>query len=72
MMPELTAQTNLDAQATNRLRDELINMLMWMAQKDNIPKYFGTPYVDNHHLEEHERNGPHRHETSTTSGAAET
>lgn len=62
MMPELTAQTNLDTPSINRLREELINMLMWLAQKGTIAKYFSTPYVDNHHLEEHERNGPSKHE----------
>ena len=62
MMPELTAQTNLDTTAINKLREGLIDMLMWLAQKSSISKYFGVPYVDNHHLEEHERNGPNKHE----------
>ena len=70
MMPELIAQTNLDTTATNRLREELINFLMWTAQKSIIKKFFSVPYVDNHYLEEHERNGPHKHEPSAAAGEA--
>lgn len=70
MMPELTAQTNLDTPSINRLREELINMLMWLAQKSTINKYFSVPYVDNHYLEEHERNGPNKHEPVTANADA--
>lgn len=42
-MPELIAQTNMDLQSTNRLREELSKMAMWLSK--NSEKYFPTRYV---------------------------
>ncbi|KAF2199603.1 NuA4 histone acetyltransferase complex, Eaf3/MRG15 subunit [Delitschia confertaspora ATCC 74209] len=52
-MPELIAQTNMDAQSINRLREELTSMLSWLAKDANVNSYFkqvyespGQPYID--------------------------
>ncbi|CAG7953962.1 unnamed protein product [Penicillium salamii] len=42
-MPELIAQTNMDMQATNRLREEISKLSMWLSK--NSEKYFATSYV---------------------------
>jgi mortality factor 4-like protein 1 len=42
-MPELIAQTNMDMQATNRLREEISKLSMWLSK--NSEKYFATTYV---------------------------
>ena len=41
-MPEMIAQTNMDAQAINRLREELGKFSHWLAR--NSPKYFCAKY----------------------------
>jgi len=41
-MPELIAQTNMDMQATNRLREEISKLSMWLSK--NSEKYFSTSY----------------------------
>ncbi|CDM36582.1 hypothetical protein CBS147339_2669 [Penicillium roqueforti] len=41
-MPELIAQTNMDMQATNRLREEISKLSMWLSK--NSEKYFATSY----------------------------
>lgn len=43
-MPELVAQTNLDQQSVNRLREELSKLTMWLAKDTNVDKYFSTEY----------------------------
>jgi mortality factor 4-like protein 1 len=42
-MPELIAQTNMDMQATNRLREEISKLSMWLSK--NSEKYFATAYI---------------------------
>ncbi|KAJ5972360.1 Histone acetylase complex subunit MRG15-2 [Penicillium vulpinum] len=42
-MPELIAQTNMDMQATNRLREEISKLSMWLSK--NSEKYFATSYL---------------------------
>lgn len=44
MMPELIAQTNMDNQSVNRLREELTNMLNWLAKDAAVVNYFSFPY----------------------------
>lgn len=41
-MPELIAQTNMDMQATNRLREEISKLSMWLSKHSE--KYFATSY----------------------------
>ncbi|KAJ5054286.1 uncharacterized protein L3040_000564 [Drepanopeziza brunnea f. sp. 'multigermtubi'] len=41
-LPELIAQTNMDAQSVNRLREELTKLIIWLGK--NIPKYFVKEY----------------------------
>lgn len=43
-MPELIAQTNLDHQAINRLREELSAMTAWLSKEPQINKYFASVY----------------------------
>ncbi|PYH80914.1 chromatin modification-related protein eaf3 [Aspergillus uvarum CBS 121591] len=43
-MPELIAQTNMDAQSTNRLREELSKFTIWLSR--NSAKYFATRYTN--------------------------
>lgn len=42
-MPELIAQTNMDMQSTNRLREELSKFTLWLSKNSN--KYFATRYM---------------------------
>lgn len=41
-MPEMIAQTNMDQQSVNRLREELSKLTLWLAK--NLSKYFSVPY----------------------------
>jgi len=41
-MPELIAQTNMDQQSVNRLREELIKMTTWLGK--NSDRYFTAEY----------------------------
>ena len=41
-MPELIAQTNMDHQAVNRLREELAKITQWLGK--NVTRYFTTEY----------------------------
>lgn len=42
-MPELIAQTNMDLQSTNRLREELSKFTIWLGK--NNSQYFATRYM---------------------------
>ncbi|KAL4941238.1 hypothetical protein BDV06DRAFT_194953 [Aspergillus oleicola] len=42
-MPELIAQTNMDLQSTNRLREELSKFTIWLSKNSN--NYFATRYM---------------------------
>ena len=41
-MPELIAQTNMDQQSVNRLREELAKVTQWLAK--NSARYFTAEY----------------------------
>ena len=41
-MPELIAQTNMDQQSVNRLREELAKLTSWLGK--NSGKYFASEY----------------------------
>ena len=41
-MPELIAQTNMDQQAINRLREELAKMTQWLGK--NTHRFLNTEY----------------------------
>ncbi|KAF2130817.1 mortality factor 4-like protein-like protein 1 [Dothidotthia symphoricarpi CBS 119687] len=43
-MPELIAQTNMDVQAVNRLREELSGMTTWLAKEPQVNAYFASVY----------------------------
>ncbi|KAF2748997.1 MRG-domain-containing protein [Sporormia fimetaria CBS 119925] len=43
-MPELIAQTNMDAQSVGRLREELTSMLTWMSKEQNVSRFFKSDY----------------------------
>ncbi|KAF2762174.1 mortality factor 4-like protein-like protein 1 [Pseudovirgaria hyperparasitica] len=43
-MPELIAQTNMDQQSVNRLREELVRMTTWLAKEPNVGRYFTSEY----------------------------
>jgi mortality factor 4-like protein 1 len=43
-MPELIAQTNMDAQSVGRLREELIQMLTWLAKDPQTNTFFSSVY----------------------------
>lgn len=43
-MPELIAQTNMDHQAINRLREELSSMTTWLSKEPQINAYFASVY----------------------------
>lgn len=43
-MPELIAQTNMDHQAINRLREELSSMTTWLAKEPQINTFFASVY----------------------------
>lgn len=41
-LPELIAQTNMDQQSVNRLREELIKLTIWLSR--NADQYFIAEY----------------------------
>ena len=41
-IPELIAQTNMDAQSVHRLKEELSKFMLWLAR--NAGKYFPGKY----------------------------
>jgi len=43
-MPELIAQTNMDAQAVNRLREELSTMMAWLQKEPQVNAFFQSTY----------------------------
>lgn len=43
-MPELIAQTNMDQQSTNKLREELSKFTLWLSR--NSEKYFANKYIN--------------------------
>jgi mortality factor 4-like protein 1 len=43
-MPELIAQTNMDYQAVNRLREELSQMTTWLAKDSQVNAFFASVY----------------------------
>jgi len=43
-MPELIAQTNMDAQAINRLREELSGITTWLAKEPQVTAFFSSVY----------------------------
>ncbi|KAF2258637.1 NuA4 histone acetyltransferase complex, Eaf3/MRG15 subunit [Lojkania enalia] len=43
-MPELIAQTNMDAQSVNRLREELTSILTWLSKEPQVNAYFASTY----------------------------
>ena len=43
-MPELIAQTNMDHQAINRLREELSGLTTWLSKEAQINSYFASVY----------------------------
>lgn len=43
-MPELIAQTNMDQQSTNRLREELSKFTIWLSRHSE--KYFSNKYIN--------------------------
>jgi hypothetical protein len=43
-MPELIAQTNMDYQAVNRLREELSQMTTWLAKDTQVNTFFASVY----------------------------
>ncbi|KAL1623761.1 Esa1p-associated factor [Diplodia seriata] len=52
-LPELIAQTNMDPQSVNRLREELVKITMWLNKDETVGKVFvseyetaGSEYVD--------------------------
>lgn len=43
-MPELIAQTNMDAQSVGRLREELSGMLSWLSKEPQTNAFFSSVY----------------------------
>jgi mortality factor 4-like protein 1 len=43
-MPELIAQTNMDLQAVNRLREELGFMTNWLQKEAQVAAFFSSTY----------------------------
>ncbi|KAJ4340699.1 Esa1p-associated factor [Didymella glomerata] len=43
-MPELIAQTNMDVQAINRLREELSGMTTWLSKEPQVSAFFSSVY----------------------------
>ena len=41
-LPELIAQTNMDQQSVNRLRDEIVKFIHWLGR--NVTRYFVSEY----------------------------
>ncbi|KAF2277594.1 mortality factor 4-like protein-like protein 1 [Westerdykella ornata] len=44
-MPELIAQTNMDAQSVGRLREELTSMLSWLSKEPQASTFFSSVYT---------------------------
>jgi mortality factor 4-like protein 1 len=44
-MPELIAQTNMDVQAVNRLREELGAMTHWLQKEPQVTNFFQSVYI---------------------------
>lgn len=51
VLPELIAQTNMDQQSINRLREELSKFTIWLSR--NFEKFFSNKYIgaSNEYLE---------------------
>lgn len=51
VLPELIAQTNMDQQSINRLREELSKFTIWLSR--NSEKFFSNKYISasNEYLE---------------------
>ncbi|KAK7544125.1 MRG-domain-containing protein [Phyllosticta citribraziliensis] len=43
-LPDLIAQTNMDPQSVNRLREELLKLTMWIAKDENANRFFRNNY----------------------------
>ena len=43
-LPELIAQTNMDLQSINRLREELQKLTIWLGKESNMQAYFVSEY----------------------------
>ncbi|KAF2190566.1 NuA4 histone acetyltransferase complex, Eaf3/MRG15 subunit [Zopfia rhizophila CBS 207.26] len=43
-MPELIAQTNMDSQSINRLKEELTSLLTWLSKEPQVNAYFVSTY----------------------------
>lgn len=43
LLPELLAQTNMDIQSTQRMREEVSKLSIWLSR--NSEKYFRTEYI---------------------------
>jgi hypothetical protein len=43
LLPELLAQTNMDVSNTQRMREELSKLSLWLSR--NSEKYFRTEYI---------------------------
>lgn len=43
-LPELVAQTNMDQQSVNRLREELVKFTNWFSRQEQVLKYFVSEY----------------------------
>lgn len=43
-LPELIAQTNMDLQSVNRLREELHKLTIWLGKEANMQTYFVSEY----------------------------
>jgi mortality factor 4-like protein 1 len=43
-MPELIAQTNMDAQSVGRLREELTAMQTWLSKEPQVNSFFAAVY----------------------------
>ena len=47
-LPELVAQTNMDQQSVNRLREELNKLTNWIAVPKNFERLFAKEYETPH------------------------
>lgn len=43
-LPELIAQTNMDPQSVNRLREELVKITMWLNKDETVCRVFVSEY----------------------------
>lgn len=52
-LPELIAQTNMDPQSVNRLREELLKITMWLNKDETVGKVFVSEYeaADNEYID---------------------